>query len=90
MGRGAGNCPLEILISFLKNPKYRLLPILDAIQNHLIPMQKQIDWGYHIPYLITGALNEHPKAAIDWMNSDKKNDFVAFLKHMYDQNALLE
>ena len=90
MGRGAGNCPLEILISFLKNPKYRLLPILDAIQNHLVPMQKQIDWGYHIPYLITGAFNEHPKAAIDWMNSDKKNDFVAFLKHMYDQNALLE
>lgn len=90
LGRGPGNCPLEILISFLKNPKYRLLPILDAIQTHLLPLQQQISWGYHIPYLITGALNEHPKVAIEWMNTDRRSDFVAFLKSMYDNNALLE
>lgn len=90
LGRGPGNCPLEILISFLKNPKYRLLPILSAIQTHLLPLQEQIQWGYHIPYFVTGALNEHPKVAIEWMNTDRKNDFVAFLKSMYDNNALLE
>lgn len=90
LGRGPGNCPLEILVSFLKNPKYRLLPILQAIQTHLLPLQEQIHWGYHIPYLVTGALNEHPKVAIEWMNTDKRNDYVAFLKSMYDNNALLE
>ena len=90
LGRGPGNCPLEILISFLKNPKYRLLPILGAIQTHLLPLQERIHWGYHIPYFVTGALNEHPKVAIEWMNTDKRNDFVAFLKSMYDNNALLE
>lgn len=88
MGRGAGNCPLEILIAFLKNPKYRLLPILDVIQNYVGPLQKEIDWGYHIPYLITGAMNEHPRSAISWMNSDEKDDFVKFMKSMHDYELL--
>jgi 4-hydroxy 2-oxovalerate aldolase len=88
MGRGAGNCPLEVLIAFLKNPKYRLLPILGAIQNYVAPLQKEIDWGYHIPYLITGAMNEHPRSAIAWMNSDEKDDFVKFMKSMHDYELL--
>ncbi len=88
MGRGAGNCPIEILIAFLKNPKYRLLPLLDAIQNHVKPWQDKIDWGYHVPYLITGALNEHPRSAMAWMDSDRKDDFVAFMKEMHDYELL--
>ncbi|MBN2167410.1 MAG: aldolase catalytic domain-containing protein [Marinilabiliaceae bacterium] len=84
MGRGAGNCPLEILVAFLKNPKYRLLPILQTIQDHIHPLQSSIDWGYHIPYLITGALNEHPRSSLAWMDSERKNDFVAFMKEMHD------
>ncbi len=88
MGRGAGNCPIEILIAFLKNPKYRLLPLLDVIQNYIHPMQNEIDWGYHIPYLITGALNEHPRSAMKRMDSDEKNDFVAFMKEMHDYELL--
>jgi 4-hydroxy 2-oxovalerate aldolase len=88
MGRGAGNCPIEILIAFLKNPKYRLLPLLDVIQNHIHPLQKDIQWGYHIPYLITGALNEHPRSAMKWMDSENSNDFVAFMKEMHDYELL--
>ncbi len=88
MGRGAGNCPTEILVAFLKNPKYRLLPILDVIQKHIHPLQKDIDWGYHIPYLITGALNEHPRSAMKWMDSENKNDFVTFMKEMHDYELL--
>lgn len=88
LGRGAGNCPTELLISFLKNPKYRLLPILDVIQNHLFPLQDEIDWGYHIPYMITGSLNEHPKVAMEWMESENKNDLVSFLRKMHDKELL--
>src|SRR6185295_12014220 len=32
MGRAAGNCPLELLVDFLKNPKFDVRPILDLIQ----------------------------------------------------------
>lgn len=88
LGRGAGNCPIEILIAFLKNPKYRLLPLLRVIQEYIHPMQQTIDWGYHIPYLITGALNEHPRNAIAWMESEQKNDFVTFMKKMHDYELL--
>ncbi|MEN8156931.1 MAG: aldolase catalytic domain-containing protein [Bacteroidota bacterium] len=88
MGRGAGNCPIEILIGFLKNPKYRLLPLIDVIQKHIHPLQKDIKWGYHIPYLITGALNEHPRSALKWMDSESSEDFVAFMKSMHDYELL--
>lgn len=84
IGRGAGNCPLEILLSFLKNPKYNLLPVYKLIQDIMLPMQQKIDWGYHIPYLITGAMNEHPRSAMKWMDSDEKHNFVAFYEKMID------
>ncbi|MBN2521674.1 MAG: aldolase catalytic domain-containing protein [Bacteroidales bacterium] len=88
IGRGAGNCPLEILLSFLKNPKYKIRPILKVIQEHMIKMQKEIEWGYHIPYLITGAMNQHPRSAMKWMNGEEKDDFVAFFNHMNEKTDL--
>ncbi len=84
IGRGAGNCPLELLLSFLKNPKFDLRPVLKAIQTHLIPLQQKIEWGYHMPYLITGSMNEHPRSAMKWMGSPRKNDLVAFYNAMVD------
>ena len=65
-----------------------MLPVLQSIQDHILPLQKQIDWGYHIPYMISGSLNEHPKRAMEWMDSDLKDDFVAFLKNMHDKEIL--
>jgi 4-hydroxy 2-oxovalerate aldolase len=84
MGRAAGNCPMEILVSLLDHPKYRLLPLLAVIQEHILPRQKEMAWGYHVPYLITGSLNEHPRRAMQWIASGKENDLVSFLKEMED------
>lgn len=85
IGRGAGNCPMEILLSFLKNPKFKLRPVFKFIQEYMLPLQNQIEWGYHIPYLITGSMNEHPRSAIKWMESDKKNDLLGFYEYIIDQ-----
>ncbi len=87
-GRGAGNCHTEVLLAFLKNPKYKLRPIFNIIQEHLIPMQQKIQWGYHIPYLITGMLNEHPKSAMAWMDSEERYNFVKFYNQMTESYAL--
>ena len=85
IGRGAGNCPLEILLSFLKNPKFKIAPVLKVIQDYMVDMQKQIEWGYHIPYLITGALNQHPRSAMKWMDGEKKLDYVSFFGQMSEK-----
>ncbi len=64
LGRGAGNCPMELLIGFLKNPKYKLMPVLKFIEEYIVPLEKELDWGYSIPYMLTGQLNEHPRPAM--------------------------
>ena len=64
IGRAAGNCPLELLLAFLKNPKFKLDPILDIIEKEFLPLREQIEWGYMIPDMITGILNQHPRSAI--------------------------
>ena len=81
MGRGAGNCPLELLIGFLKNPKFRLRPVLECIQKHCFPLREQMEWGYRVPYMLTGQLNRHPRAAIALRAGDSPDGLVSF----YDQ-----
>jgi 4-hydroxy 2-oxovalerate aldolase len=78
IGRGPGNCCLELLLSFLQNPYYNLRPVLKLIQEYYLPLREKIEWGYIIPYMITGILNEHPRIAIAMRNSDQKNDFIGF------------
>ena len=47
LGRGAGNCPIELLVGFLHNPKYRLRPILHCIQQHIEPLREKLMWIWH-------------------------------------------
>lgn len=78
IGRAAGNCPLELLIGFLKNPKFDLRPVLDLITREFIPMRDKIEWGYIIPYAVAGMYNEHPKSAMALRASAEKDNFVKF------------
>ena len=84
IGRAAGNCTLELLIGFLKNPKYDIRPILDVISQEFIPLRKKIEWGYIIPYVISGMMNEHPRAAMALRNSDKKENYREFYESLVD------
>jgi len=85
LGRAAGNCPLELLLGFLKNPKFNLLPVLDVIGKKIIPLKEEIDWGYHIPFMLTGQLNQHPRAGISWMKSDNRHDYAELYKRVTDE-----
>jgi 4-hydroxy 2-oxovalerate aldolase len=78
LGRAAGNCPLELLLGFLKNPKFDIRPVLDLISKEFIPLREKMEWGYIIPYAITGMLDEHPKAAIELRSSHRKENYREF------------
>ena len=79
LGRGAGNCPMELLIGFLHNPKLRLEPIIQCIQDHIEPLRETLMWGPDIPYMITGLMNQHPRAAIQFNASEDKGNLIKFL-----------
>ena len=78
MGRGAGNCSSELLLGFLKNPKFRLSPVLRFIEQHMLPLKEQgVVWGYDVAYLLTGRLNMHPSSAIRFIREGRE-DYAAF------------
>ncbi|MFB5760296.1 aldolase catalytic domain-containing protein [Paenibacillus medicaginis] len=78
MGRAAGNCPTELLVTHLKHTHYKLRPVLDIIENLMIPLREKEEWGYIIPYMITGTLDEHPRSAMALRASEDKDKAVDF------------
>ncbi len=85
LGRGAGNCPTELLLGFLRNPKFKLRPVLQCVQDTILPMKQKIDWGPSIPYQITGQLNAHPRHAIAFRDGDAPDDYTAFYDQMMSE-----
>lgn len=84
LGRGCGNCPSELLLGYLKNPKYSVHPILKFIEKHIVPLRESgVVWGYDVPYLLTGILNQHPKTAIQFMK-EKRTDYNDFYLELLD------
>lgn len=84
MGRGAGNCASEMLLGFLKNPKYSIIPILEFLEKEIVPLKEQgVVWGYDIPYLLTGQLNQHPRSAIAAIKANR-TDYKQFYVDLFD------
>ena len=84
LGRGAGNCPMELPIGFLHNPKYNLLPILRCVQDTVEPMRAKLMWGFDLPYMLTGFLNQHPRAAIKFKEAKTPGDIVDFYNEVWE------
>ncbi|MBP1534686.1 MAG: aldolase catalytic domain-containing protein [Ruminococcus sp.] len=82
MGRGAGNCAMELLLGFLKNPKYNVYPVIRFIEDHMNKLREDgVVWGYDLQYLMTGLLNQHPRTAIAF-TKDKRKDYAEFYKEI--------
>jgi 4-hydroxy 2-oxovalerate aldolase len=82
LGRGAGNCHTEILLGFLRNPKFKLRPVLKLIRDTILPIKQQLDWGPSIPYNLTGQFNAHPRSAMAFRDGSTPDDYVAFFDQM--------
>jgi 4-hydroxy 2-oxovalerate aldolase len=73
MGRGAGNLPIEALITYLEkiedSAKYNVLPILDLIDKYFLYLHKELGWGYNLPYMVSGVYEVHPNYATNLVES---------------------
>ena len=84
MGRGAGNCAMELLLGFLKNPKYSIYSLLTFIEKYMIPLKESgVVWGFDLQYMFTGQLNRHPREAMDF-TAKKRKDYCEFYKDLLD------
>jgi len=80
IGRGAGNCNLELLLNFLKNPKFNVRPVYRVIQEHLVALRREMEWGFNDIYGISGHLNRHPRNAMKQRaNAEIKDNCYDFL-----------
>lgn len=85
MGRGAGNCNMELLLGFLRNPKYSLNPVLKFLQNQMLPLKKiGLVWGCDVQYMLTGQQNQHPRTAIAF-TAEQREDYAAFYQSLLDR-----
>lgn len=86
MGRGAGNCAMELLLGFLKNPKYNVYPAIQFIDTHINKLKAEgVVWGYDLQYLMTGILNQHPRAAIQF-TKERRTDYAEFYREIVAQD----
>ncbi len=66
MGRGAGNLCTELLTQYINENlgnKYDLIPILEIMDEHILPIFSKHPWGYSAPYYIAAVNNCHPNYA---------------------------
>lgn len=66
MGRGAGNLCTELLIQYINDnirKKYDLLPILETMDECIMPIYSVRPWGYAAPYYIAAINDCHPNYA---------------------------
>ena len=73
MGRGAGNLPIEALLSYLESHseanRYNVLPVLDIIDRYMLDLHAELKWGYDLSYMLSGMFEVHPyysKTMVDY------------------------
>jgi 4-hydroxy 2-oxovalerate aldolase len=82
MGRGAGNCAMELLLGFLRNPKYNNFHAIQFIEKYMNKLKEDgAVWGFDLQYMMTGVLNQHPRTAIQF-TKEKRKDYTEFYKEL--------
>lgn len=71
MGRGAGNLCTELLTQYINENienRYDLIPILEIMDEYIMPIYTNKPWGYSAPYYIAAINGCHPNYATYLMN----------------------
>lgn len=63
MGRGGGNVPLELVLSYFakKYPeRYDVSPVLEFVDQKMSQLKREYSWGYSVAALLSGVYECHP------------------------------
>jgi 4-hydroxy 2-oxovalerate aldolase len=66
MGRGAGNLNTELITHYINSnieERYDLIPLLELIDDVVLPINKYSSWGFSEPYYLSAVLGVHPNHA---------------------------
>ena len=66
MGRGAGNLNTELITHFINRnieKRYDLIPLLELIDDVILPIYKYMPWGFSEPYYLSAIMGVHPNHA---------------------------
>lgn len=100
MGRAPGNlCTEQIMdhLNIYQGAKYNTEPALDAIDDYIAPLKRKYEWGYSIPYALSGKYGLHRTYAeyLLGKNRLKTKDIQRILRmvdkdhiEMFDENYI--
>ncbi len=74
MGRVPGNLCIELILDYLNNyfnKSYNLDPILDTIDDYIVPIKQKEPWGYSTAYSLSAKYNLHRNYAEFLLNKGK-------------------
>ncbi len=66
MGRGAGNLCSELITDYINQTmenRYNVFPLLEIIDEFLLPIFSNTPWGYSVGYYLASIMNCHPNYA---------------------------
>lgn len=66
MGRGAGNLNTELMAYYLNGhcgANYEIEPILEVVDEYIVNIKKEHEWGYSVPYYLAAINGCHPNYA---------------------------
>lgn len=85
MGRGAGNLQTELTANYYNNcfvPKYNIPELLRLVNDYIMPIKAQRDWGYSPYYFLTAYNRCHPNYAAFVLDNYQISitDFAEYIK----------
>ncbi len=91
LGRGAGNCPMEMALGVFNAQNYRLRPIVECLERDFTPLKNEIEWGPYPEFMMTAQHNVHPRDAIGARKSDETRDkFLGFFDLLNEKYGAID
>lgn len=89
IGRGAGNLATELIANYLSS-KYNIDSFLEIVDNYLLNLKYESNWGYCLQYYLSAVNNCHPNYAkyLSEMHTTTIYDIKKILKMISDDKKI--